>query len=104
MEARSSFGAAKILCVELEFSVLESRCTLLKNSGYDATSASPQVADIVLRRQRFDLIVISSLTDYDLHRIVNLSDGADILVLEPLAAPSELLSLVAQRLSRLRRA
>jgi hypothetical protein len=104
MEARSSFEAAKILCVELDFPLLESRCTVLKHSGYDAASASPQFAEIVLRRQRFDLIVVSSLSDYDLHRIVNLSDGADILVLDGLTAPSELLSLVAQRLNRQRRA
>jgi hypothetical protein len=100
MEARSSFEAAKILCVEPNFSLLECRCAVLNHSGYDTASAPPHVADIMLRRQRFDLIVISSLSDYDLHRIVNLSDGADILVLDGLTAPSELLSLVAQRLNR----
>jgi hypothetical protein len=35
------FVAAKILCVEPHLAVLESRCAILKNSGYDAVSASP---------------------------------------------------------------
>lgn len=94
------FGAAKILCVELDFAVLESRCAVLKYSGYDATPASPRVAEIALRSQKFDLLVISSLSDSDLHRIVNLSDGANVLVLDQFTLPSKLLSLVAQRLSR----
>jgi hypothetical protein len=98
------FGAAKILCVELDFAVLESRCAVLKYSGYDATPASPRVAEIALRSQKFDLLVISSLSDYDLHRIIGLSDGAEVLVLEEFTMPSELLSLVTQRLNRQQRA
>lgn len=93
-------GAAKILCVEPNLAVLESRCAVLKTSGYDVGSASPQLAEIVLRSQKFDLIVLSWLSDYDLQRIVNLSDGADVLVLDGITTPSELLSLVAQRLQR----
>ena len=57
----------------------------------------------MLRRQTFDLLVVSSLNDSDLHRVINLSDGADVLVLDELATPSELLSLVAQRLNRQQR-
>jgi DNA-binding response OmpR family regulator len=91
--------AAKILCVEADLAVLESRCAVLKNSGYDAASASPQLAESVLRSQKFDLIVLSWLSDYDSHRIINLADGADVLVLEDLTTPAELLSLVARRLN-----
>jgi hypothetical protein len=94
----------KILCVERDVSVRKSRCAILKYSGYDAASASPQVAEIVLRSQKFDLIVISRLSDFDLHRIINLADGADVLVLGELTMPSELLSLVAERLDRQRKA
>lgn len=104
MEARSNFEAARILCIEHDFSVLESRCAVLKHLGYDAASASPRVAQIVLRRQKFDLIVVPSLSDDDLPRILNLSDGADILVLDEFSAPSEFLSMVARRLNRRRRA
>ncbi len=94
------FQAAKILCVESDLAVLESRCAVLKISGYDAASASPQVAEILLRSQKFDLIVISRLRDSDLHRVINLSDGAEVLVLDGLTMPSELFSLVNQRLNR----
>jgi DNA-binding response OmpR family regulator len=98
------FQAAKILCVEADVAVLESRCAVLKYSGYDVVSASPHLAERVLRSQKFDLLVISSLDDRDLQRVVNVSDGADVLVLEEITLPSELLSLVAQRLDRQRRA
>jgi DNA-binding response OmpR family regulator len=95
---------AKILCVEADLAVRESRCAILKYSGYDVASGSPQLAEILLRSQKFDLIVLSWLSDYDLQRIVGLSDGAEVLVLEELTMPSEFLSLVAQRLNRQRRA
>ena len=94
----SMFG--KILCVEQNVSVRKSRCAILKNSGYDAAPASPKVAEVLLRSQKFDLIVLSRLSDFDLHRVINLADGADVLVLDGFTAPSELLSLVAQRLQR----
>jgi hypothetical protein len=96
--------APKILCVESNPAVLESRCAVLKISGYDADSASPQVAETVLRGQKFNLVIISSMNDRDLQRIVNLADGAEVLVLEEITLPRELLSLVAQRLNRQQRA
>jgi hypothetical protein len=89
------FGAAKILCVEPYLAVLESRCAILKYSGYDAVSASPQLAEIVLRSQNFDLMVLSHLSDSDLHKIINLADGANVVVLYEMTLPSELLSVVA---------
>ena len=76
---------------------------VLKVSGYDTSSASPQLAEIALRSQKFDLIVLSRLSDYDLPRIVSLSDGADVLVLDEITFPSQLLSLVAERLNRRKR-
>jgi hypothetical protein len=98
--ADMDFGAAKTLCVESDVAILESRCAVLKVSGYDPASASPQVAEILLRSQKFDLVVVSRLRDSDLHRIINLSDGAEVLVLDGLTMPTELISLVAQRLNR----
>jgi hypothetical protein len=88
------FGAAKILCVEPDSAVLESRYAILKYSGYDAVWASPQLAEIVLRSQNFDLIVLSNLSKSDLLKIINLA-GANVLVLYEITLPSELLSLVA---------
>ena len=92
--------APKILCVESNLAVLESRRAVLEASGYDAASAIPRVAEILLRSQKFDLIVVSRLSDSDLHRVNNLADGADMPVLGGLTLPSEMLFLVAQRLDR----
>jgi hypothetical protein len=100
MDATSNFGAAKILFLEVNEGLLQSRCHVLKSSGHDAASASPKIAEIVLRSQTFDLIVLSRLSDSDLHRIINFADGADLLVLSGFTSPSELLSLLAQRLNR----
>ena len=54
----------------------------------------------MLRSQNFDLIVVSRLSGSDLHRVIDLSDGAGVLVLDAITLPSELISLVAQRLNR----
>ena len=96
--------APKILCVESDLGVLVTRCAVLKLSGYDAASALPKVAETVLLGQKFDLIVVSRLSDSDLHRVNNLADGADVLVLDALTLPSEMLFLIAQRLDRQERA
>ena len=104
MDATSNFGAAKLLCVEVDKGLLQSRCHVLKSSGHDAASGSPKIAEIVLRSQKFDLIVVSKLGDSDLHRIINLADGGYVLVLDGFTSPSELLSLVAQRRDRQQRA
>lgn len=93
----------KILCVEPYSAVLES-CALLKSSGYDTSSATPRVVEIVLRSHRFDLIVLSSLSEAHFYRIINLSDGAEVLALDESVMPAELLTLLAHRLNRQRRA
>jgi hypothetical protein len=100
MHATSNAGAAKILCVELDVGLLNSRCAVLKYAGYDPASASPKLAETLLRSQSFDLIVLSRLSDFDLHRIINFADGADVLVLDGFTSLTKLLSLVAERLNR----
>jgi hypothetical protein len=103
MDSRLNSGAATILCVEPDLAIVESQCAVLKYAGYDAASASPQVAETVLRSRGFDLIVLSGINDTDLQRIVNFSDNAEVLVLEEPTSPSQLLSLVEERLNRRQR-
>ena len=91
--------APKILCVEPDAAVVESRCAVLKSCGYDVVSASPGVAEIVLRGRKFDLLIISSLSEGGLDRLIGFSDRLDGFI-----APSELLFLVSERLARQRRA
>jgi 2,4-dienoyl-CoA reductase-like NADH-dependent reductase (Old Yellow Enzyme family) len=91
--------AAKILCVGLHSAMLESRCAVLKVSGYDATPALPQQAENLMRSQKFDMIVISRMSDYDPHKILQLAEGAEVLVLNGLTMPRDLLASVTERLN-----
>lgn len=95
--------APRILCVETDLAVGESRCAVLTISGYEAISASAQLAEITLRARKFDLIVLSKLSGHEEHRILNVVDGAEVLVLDGLTMPAELLSLVAERLQSSRK-
>ena len=97
-------NSASILCVEPDEIVLESRCAVLKSINYNPVSASPRAAEVILRAQKFVLIVFSNLSDWDVQHIVSLADGAEVLVLDGLTMPSELLTLVSQRLNRQRQA
>jgi DNA-binding response OmpR family regulator len=93
-------AAPKILCVEQDAAVRESRCAVLNVSGYDAASATPHLAEVVLRSQKFDLLVLSTLND----SLIGFADDADVLVLDDgLTMPSELLWLVEERLNRQQR-
>jgi hypothetical protein len=47
----------------------------------------------------FDLIVLSKVSDYEQYRILNVANGAQVLVLDGFTVPTEFLSLVAERLS-----
>jgi hypothetical protein len=90
--------------VEENSALLESRCAILKHSGYDVASAPPRGAAIVLQSRKFDLLILSSLSDSELHRLVNISDGAKMLVLDVFTRPLELLSLVKESLDSQQRA
>ncbi len=87
---------AKILCVESDAALLESRCEVLKVSGYDTDAASPQAAAILLRNQSFDLVIVSNLSDRDLHSVLRLTDNTQVMVLHGVTKPSTLLFSVAQ--------
>jgi DNA-binding response OmpR family regulator len=39
---------------------LESRCTLLRHSGYEAQASTLQEAEILLRTEKYDLVIISA--------------------------------------------
>jgi CheY-like chemotaxis protein len=94
----------KILCVEENSALLESRCAILEHSGYDVASTPPRGAAILLQSRKFDLLILSSLSDSDLHRLVNVSDGAKVLVLDDFTRPADLLALVKERLGTQQRA
>jgi DNA-binding response OmpR family regulator len=87
-----------ILCVESDDSLRASRCAVLESAGYHSVSASPKVAEILLSGQKFDLVVLSGLDEYNVSRIVNVADGAEILVLTGFIKPPALIHLVAEKI------
>jgi hypothetical protein len=82
---------AHILCIALDANLLGSRCAVLKQAGFIVDSASPRMAEILLASRKFDLVVTSSMGDYEVNRIINLLDGAEVLVLEEFTRTTELL-------------
>jgi hypothetical protein len=90
-------ASAKILCVEIDANLLERRCAALRASGYDVFSASPRTAEVVLRGQKFDLVIVSALTENDQTRILNLADGAQVMTLHGPIPTQDMVALVASR-------
>jgi DNA-binding response OmpR family regulator len=78
------------------------RQALLAYSGYDPVVATPEDVDEKLRFGKFDLAILSvMLSPGDKLSIRSkLPAGTRVLALETLVWPNELLSLVAEALSR----
>jgi hypothetical protein len=91
-------GIPRILCVEEDPAVRESQSAALQSSGYHAFSASPKLAEMILSCQPFDLIVLSTIDEYALNRIINVADRAEILSLEHPTMPSDMLRKVEEKL------
>jgi CheY-like chemotaxis protein len=89
-----------ILCVEDDANSREGRCIVLERLGYHSVSASPRLAQILLSYRKFDLVVLSIADDHELNSVVNLADGADVLVLSESTTASTLAVLVFERLAR----
>ena len=55
--------SARLLCVGTDLEPRKTRCAVLSQSGYDAQSATISDAEILLRREEFDLISLNSATN-----------------------------------------
>ena|SRR5882757_7258310 len=95
-----SSSEPRILCVENDPMLGETRCSVLVNSGYDAVTATLQEARSMLRSQAFDLIILSAtLSDEEKARITTAAGNkARLLQLSLMTEPPVLLTDVAQRL------
>jgi hypothetical protein len=80
--------------------LVETRCSVLKQAGYDASGAALAEAEILLRNQAFNLIILSATLNHEeKHRIMTAAGGkTKILPLSELTMPLELLSEVAKQL------
>jgi hypothetical protein len=61
---------ARLLCVGKDLELLQARCAALSQSGYDAKSAPVDEAEVLLRAEKFDLVIASAwLSEWDKSRI-----------------------------------
>jgi DNA-binding response OmpR family regulator len=92
---------ARILCVGRELYLLETRCAVLTQSGYDARSAALLEAEDLLRTEKYDLVIVSALlSDDERSRILTAVAGSSpILTLTGMTFASELLSEVERTLT-----
>jgi hypothetical protein len=97
-----AMSAPRILCVvKRPYHVaVETRCSILKNAGYDARAAWLGEAQTLLRGQTFDLVILSALlSDEEIGQIATAAGSkTQIMILSGFVWPSALLAEVAERL------
>jgi len=72
----------------------------MSQSGYDAKSATVAQAEILLRTEEFDLVIISAfLSQEERDRVISAAGYTPTLVLDGLTLVPELLAKVERRLS-----
>jgi DNA-binding response OmpR family regulator len=91
--------SSKLLCAGKDLSLLRTRCAILTQNGYDARPATLQEAEILLRSEQFDLVVVSAwLDDWDRVKLLSAVGRTPSYVLPGLTLAAELLKQVEQRL------
>jgi DNA-binding response OmpR family regulator len=91
--------SARLLCVGTDLELMETRCAVLSKSGYDAQSATVSNAEILLRREQFDLIVVSAwLSESERDRVTAAAGSTPTCILQGLTLASELLAQVERLL------
>jgi DNA-binding response OmpR family regulator len=91
---------ARLLCVGEEPDFLRTRCAVLSHSGYDAKSATVAEAEILLRTEEFDLVIVSAfLSQEEQASVISAAGETPTLVLEGVTFPPQLLAQVERRLS-----
>ena len=94
---------ARILCVGDDADLLLTRCAVLGKAGYESRSATVSEAGILLRTERYDLVIVSAfLSLHERHRTVSGVGDGPVLVLNGLTLAPELLALVEARLACLK--
>jgi hypothetical protein len=62
---------ARLLCVGTGVDHLQTRCAVLGSAGYDAKSAALLEAEILLRTEEFDLVIVSAwLSEWEKGKIL----------------------------------
>lgn len=86
---------ARLLCVGKDLDLLRTRCAVLSQSGYHAESAIVPEAELLLRTEEFDLIIVSAFLDeWEKGRILSAAGKMPTLMLRGLTLAPELLAEV----------
>jgi DNA-binding response OmpR family regulator len=95
--------SSRLLCVGKDPALLRTRCDVLRQSGYDAQSATVPEAERLLLTEKFDLIIVSAFLDeWEKGRILSAAGTMPTLVLRGLTLAPALLVEVEQLLHRAR--
>jgi DNA-binding response OmpR family regulator len=90
---------ARLLCVGKDRELLQTRCAVLTQSGYDAQAATLPEAEILLRAEEYDLVIVSAwLSEWEGGRILAAAGKTPPLVLGELTLAWELLAKVERLL------
>ena len=91
---------ARLLCVGRDIDHLRTRCAVLGHHGYDTQSATAPEAELLLRSQDFDLIIVSAfLEEWEKARVLSAAGKVPSLVLLGLVLAPELLIEVQKMLA-----
>jgi hypothetical protein len=89
----------RLLCTGNESNLLESRCAVLRHSGYEAQAASLSETEILLRGGEYDLVIVSAqLSEWERGRILSAVGKTPTYVLHGVTSASELLGEVERLL------
>jgi DNA-binding response OmpR family regulator len=90
---------ARLLCVGKDPDLLQTRCAVLSRFGYDAISATVADAEMLLRTEEFDLVIVSAfLSQAEKNRVISAASETPTLALDGLTFAPDLLAEVERRL------
>jgi len=90
---------ARLLCIRTEVDSLPTRCAVLNYRGYEAKSATVAEAEILLRTEEFDLLIVSAwLEEWERGRILAAAGRTPALLLTELTLAEKLLAQVERML------
>jgi hypothetical protein len=91
---------ARLLCVGKELELLQTRCAVLNQSGYDTLAATLTEAESILRTPTFDLVIVSAwLSEWERGRILAAAGETPALVLTEVTLAEDLLAQVERLLT-----
>jgi hypothetical protein len=90
---------SRLLCAGKDSDLLRTRCDVLGTSGYNAKAATLSEAEVLVRTEEIDLLIVSAwLSECERGKILAAAGKTPALVLTELTLADELLARVARAL------